>query len=91
MAGPTLVMVDNNESLIPDETVRRIFYPKNGRPRDCYCVVLPSMYFFELQAHDFITGAIGYLMNRHDPKYADILSINGVEAIGKQISLPVRK
>lgn len=91
MTGPTLVMVDNNESLIPDEVVRGIFFPKGGRPKDCYCVVLPSMYFFELQAHDFITGAIGHLINRHDPRYADILSANGVSVLGKQISLPVRE
>ena len=89
--GPTLIMVDNNESLIPDETVKGIFYPKSRRPRNCYCVVLPSVYFFELQAHDFITGAIGYWVNRHDRKYAYILTANGVPIFGKQVSLPMKR
>lgn len=86
MTGPTLIMVDNNESLIPDEVVKGIFYPKN-----CYCVVLPSVYFFELQAHDFITGAIGYWVNRHDRKYIDILTTKGVPITEKQIPLPVKR
>lgn len=91
MVGPTLIMVDNNESLIPDEIVKGIFYPKSKKPKNCYCVVLPSVYFFELQAHDFITGAIGYWVNRHDRKYIDILTNEGVPITGKQVSLPVKR
>lgn len=49
------------------------------------------MYFFELQAHDFMTGAIGHQINRHDPRYADIPSANGVSVLGKHMSLPVRQ
>ncbi len=87
---PSLIMVDNNRSLISDSEVCGILYPNDEWVKDTYCVVLPSMYFHELQAHDFITGAIGHELNRFDSKYTKILVESGVRIKGKRIPLPLR-
>lgn len=72
---PTLVMVDDN-SIITPERVRFIIKGKKDQNPNLDCVVLPSTHFYELQTHDFITGAINQELNRFDSRYVSRLGIN---------------
>ena len=73
----TLILVDQND-IIKDEDVRKIFKGKKQERKKVACVVLPSQHFYELQTHDFIAGAVNQEVNKFNSAY--------VMKIGKPIS-----
>lgn len=64
----TLIMVDQND-IITDEEVRRIFKGKRNEKGKIACVVLPSQHFYELQTNDFVTGAVNQEVNKFNSTY----------------------
>ena len=84
-----LIFVDSNDDVISESAVRQILNPENSR--HIVCLVLPSRYFFELQGHDFITGAVGSELNDSNPHYADVIRDRGKRIIGKKVDLKLRR
>ncbi len=83
-----LIMVDHN-TIIPDSHVKGLFIP-DGQTKNMDCVVLPSRFFYELQGHDMIAGAIGAELNSFDSRYVSILEEYGVVPKGRYIRLKLR-
>lgn len=88
--GEDVLIVADHNSMISDCKVKTIFIP-DGQTRDMECVVLPSRYFYELQGHDFIAGAIGADLNQGDPRYVDALERNGISPKGRQVHFRLRR
>ena len=84
-----LIFVDSNDDLISDETVKQILNPDGNR--NIVCLVLPSRYFYELQGHDIITGAIGMELNSSDSQYSDILREHDRRITGKKVDFKLRR
>lgn len=68
----TLIMVDQND-IIKDDDVRRIFKGKRTENKGVACVVLPSQHFYELQTNDFVAGAINQEVNKFNSAYVLML------------------
>ena len=84
-----LIFVDSNDDLVSEKEVKDAINPT--RDRHIECLVLPSRYFFELQGHDMVAGAIGHELNTGDSAYTDILKEKGVRIRGRTIKQQIRE